>query len=755
MLRRFSARPLLTHLLVITAWTALCLSSVGGLLQAIPSLAFLLLMPGYLTSSLIIGKGRSRLPLQRRLAYSLGQSLLLLMVSGLLLNASYDLFGMSRPLSTIPLTFTIAGISTVLTILAARRGVLGGSLPSFRKNWKKHRRFAPLLLLCLFMPLLATAGAITLNNGGSAGLAMLTFASAAALFLALVWRERDLGRYYPVYLFSAALSLLIGTSLRGWNITGHDVMQEYQVFELTIRHAAWHMNYYQDAYMACLSITILPTILQKLTMIPDPYVYKFVFQLFFAFMAPVLYESLKNFTSRRVALLACFLFITFPTYLTDIMMLNRQETAFLFLALSLMAATDKLLSRSARSLLMLGSLSGMVLSHYSTSYEAVGTFIIGVILSVVWRLYMRRRAPKNLPVYSLSFRLYTLPVVAAVTVLLIGWGSIATQTTTNIAQTVQALSGSISKEFSHRGSSPSQPASLKQFSTSSRETISLPDSAFYPAKVVGSYPLQAAQPTIAPLTNLSKSANLGRGMLSSFYKLIRTGYEMLIALSIPGGILFALVFRRKHKLPLQYIMLGAGSFIMIGVEQAFPVAINYGLARAIQQSLIFTSLPIILLVLWILRILRLSRQAAEKALAVILVCFFLVLSGLLPSISGGYDAALPLSNSGLYYSAYYTHQEEISASQWLVNDAPEGSHVYSDEFARRKLIAYAGIFSQPTMAPAAISKDSYVFLSYGDNKYDQVPVYDGGSLLYYKPPKAFLNSQKNEVFSSTDVTIYK
>jgi uncharacterized membrane protein len=754
MFLKISARPLLTHLLVIAGWTTLCLASVGGMLQAALSLIYLLLVPGYLTSSLIIGKERARLPLQRQLGYYVGQSLLLLMLSGLLLNEAYDLLGYSHPLTLVPLTIMISAISTGLTLLAARRGTLIRRLPKFKKIWKNHIRFLPAILLCICMPVIAAAGAITLNNGGADGLAMLSFAMVGFLFLAFLFRDRDLGRYYPLYLFSAALSLLIGTSLRGWNITGHDVMQEYQVFELTLRHAAWHMNYYQDAYTACLSITILPTILQRLTMISDPFIYKLVFQMFFALMAPILYESFKRFTSRKLALLACFLFITFPTFLMDIMMLNRQETAFLFLALSLMAATDKLLNKKARSLLILSFLSGMVVSHYSTSYEAIGTFIIAIMIGLVWKLFQRRRPDQDQLVDSPSSRLYTTPIVAAVLVLLIGWGSIATQTSSNISQTISSLSSSLSHEFSHSKSTTVSP-SLTQFSEASRQSVNLPNSAYYPAKVVNKYPLKPAQETTAPLTNLSKTVGLKQHLLSSFYGIIKSGYELLIAMSIPGGIFYVLKKRRKFNVPIQYLMLGAGSFIMLGVEQAFPAAINYGLARAIQQSLIFTALPIILLLLYLLKLLRFSSVIAQRFLAVVLVCFFFILSGFLPSLTGGSDPMLALSNSGLYYSAYYTHQEEISAANWLVNDTPKGSQVYSDEFARRKLIAYASIFSQPTLAPDAIPKDSYVYLSYGNNEFDQVPVYDGSALLYYKPPTSFLSNEKNQVYSSSNVTIYK
>src|SRR5215471_15031326 len=102
-------------------------------------------------------------------------------------------------------------------------------------------------------------------------------------------------------------------------------MQEYQVFQLTLQHLTWNMNYYQDAYNACLSITILPTMLQQLTGITSPYIFKFVFQLLFALIAPTIYITLSRYIPRKMALLSTFVFIAFPAFLTDITMLNRQE----------------------------------------------------------------------------------------------------------------------------------------------------------------------------------------------------------------------------------------------------------------------------------------------------------------------------------------------------------------------------------------------------------------------------------------------
>ena len=71
-----------------------------------------------------------------------------------------------------------------------------------------------------------------------------------------------------IYLLS--LSLLLMTSLRGWFVTGHDIQREFRVFELASGQGVWNIESFPDAYNACLSVTILPTIIERTTGISGP-----------------------------------------------------------------------------------------------------------------------------------------------------------------------------------------------------------------------------------------------------------------------------------------------------------------------------------------------------------------------------------------------------------------------------------------------------------------------------------------------------
>ena len=70
-------------------------------------------------------------------------------------------------------------------------------------------------------------------------------------------------------------------------MTGHDIQQEYLVFQLTEFHGHWSMAYFNDPYNACLSITILPTELSRIIQVDSPYIFKLFFQMIFA-LCPVM-----------------------------------------------------------------------------------------------------------------------------------------------------------------------------------------------------------------------------------------------------------------------------------------------------------------------------------------------------------------------------------------------------------------------------------------------------------------------------------
>src|SRR5581483_2541877 len=106
---------------------------------------------------------------------------------------------------------------------------------------------------------------------------------------------------------------------------------EFAVFQSTYNNGLWLIRVATgDPYNSCLSITILPTIVDRITTIPAMYVYKVIYQILFGFGMTSVYLFITKLSDTRKALLGSFVFLSFPTFLDDMPFLDRQETAFIF-----------------------------------------------------------------------------------------------------------------------------------------------------------------------------------------------------------------------------------------------------------------------------------------------------------------------------------------------------------------------------------------------------------------------------------------
>jgi len=757
----------LTPLLVTAVWMFLVMNDGGSRFKIGFSALFLALMPGYYAFRALVGYHLEESKM-KIVSYALGLSVVMLMFIGLAINQFAPMLTNNQaPLSVRHLAWAIGAVTIGLIVVASGRKRVQQKPRTLASFYTAALRAAPVLLVSSVLPVLAIGGAITLNNGGSNWLALTTIGLAALLFIVLVWKKTGVVRYYPAALYGISLAILLGTSMRGWNITGHDVMQEYQVFQLTLQHSAWHMSYYQDAYNACLSITILPTIFQKLTGISDPYVYKFLYQLMFAMIAPIMYFTLRDYVPRRTALLAAFLFITFPTFLTDMTMLNRQEIAILCLALSLQVGLDRLLPPLAKRTFMLLFIVGVVLSHYSTSYITLGVLFVTLLLSVLYgpfaKQFQKRKSIKKVTAkvargFATEKRIYTPAIIIVASVSIYVWGTPITHTSGNIAQTLTGFAKSVPTLF-HKTNAPKPTGTeMDQYLAFVTKNRAFPTNDYYTNAITSTSSVVTTPQATNSETSLLKKLHVPVSVLSSAYDLSRTLYAGFTELLIAVGLILLLIGKVRTKLPRQYILLGCASLLIIGVQVVAPSGvIDYGILRVIQQSLLFLALPIILACFWILGKARVPVLWQTRIVGVMLVLFFLILSGFIPTLTGGYKPVLALNNSGLYYEAYYTHQDEIVADQWLVMNSPKGSRVYADEFARRKMVTYSGsnIFAQPILVPQGIPIDSYVYLSNANTTFNDVPLYYNGDVLSHTVPYAFLNANKNILYNSGQVIIYK
>jgi len=713
-----------------------------------------------------------------RLAVSVVLALGLLMASGLLINTLLPHKQVPRPLSGETLMLIVEGLCVVLGTWVWRRHP-----PVYRLTIPYlHARDFALLGLAGAAVVMAVTGAIRLNNGAGGGLTLcMLVVTLVTLALLVAWRERVHPGVVPAVLYCTALGLLLMTSMRGWYTTGHDIQTEYMVFQLTKNLARWKTSTFPDAYNACISITILPTMIWHWTLVADPYVYKVLFQVLFALCPILVYRLAARMAPEGVALLAAILFMSFVTFFQDMPMLNRQEIAFLFLVSGLLVAANDRLSVRTRQLWFCVFAMGMALSHYSTTYVAIGVLGIGLGLRAgMWpvRRLLGRLAPglaaRVAPVTHQKERYVLGPAVLVfVATVSFGWGAPLTHTSQGLVKTLKAavssvrwdaIVGSKSSDTSYSllaASRKTPSAILADYRAAILEATQADraGSGYYDLDTAERYPAPLAASPRLPLTGLGRwLSSLGLNLPSINYGVRQTSAKVLQILILVGLVAVLLARRKPIRPPPELYYLGVASLMVVGLQVLLPpLSVNYGILRSFEQALV------VLAVFLVAGALALAPRAAPRAgfalAAVVVLAFFASSTGILTQAVGGYGPQLHLNNAGEYYNLYYTHPEEVAAIGWLnlVATGPAGQRaiVQMDPTTRARLQTLTGLETSTDIYPLLIKRDAFVFLSYANIHTGTALAATSAAGVGYDYPVSLLDQNKDLLYASGGARVYK
>ena len=716
-----------------------------------------------------------------RFPLALSLTLLSLMSGGLILNTVLPRLGDPHPLAAVPVlcfvdAFNLAIIAIRPRCLRAsgiRRARLGAG-----EKW--------LISGTVLGVLLAVLGAVRLNNGAGGGLAEVALAVAAIVGIVLMVNA---GRIRPgvlvFCLYGVGLAVLYMTSMRGWYTTGHDIQQEFLVFLKVHASQHWSPSASGTSYDACLSITILPQMLWELTRVATPYVYKVDFPLMFAACPLALYELSRRVFGQRLAIACALLFISFPTFVNDIVFLNRQEVAFLYVSVVLALVFSGAGNLRLRRVLIGLCIVGMVMSHYSTSYVFLATMLVAVAGLSASKLVVRIVATDDRPRHaslnkvtkrarSSRTRLSKRPAVfnwilLAFTCLLVAsWTLVAIQATPtfkqNLRQDLDALIGDssggksldVNYSVTSAGTNSSATDQLKEYRAQLKHEVgSHPvERGYYPSSVVARY-LTPPGPALLLAPTAVGNALLKIGVnphgLNSFLRSLMA--RLLQVFAVLGVVLVLLGWRRSPRVTAEHVYVAIGSIVLLVGSVVLPVlSLNYGLLRMFQQALLVLAPLVIIGVLFLFR--PLGAKWGEVGACVVTAIFFFSLTGLMPQITGSYTPTLSLNNSGEYYENYYTQPQEVSALRWLSSVAAKDSVIQTDEFAASRFQLYTSIYIDPNDFPSIVLRNSYVVLGTDTVRTGISTVGQNGELVDFRYPIAFLKSNKNLIYASNGAEIF-
>ena len=330
--------------------------------------------------------------------FSVGFSVAFLMITGLLINELGPLFGISTPLSTLPLLLIFNGFILACVTLIYFRD------ESFKFWGIKPHEFSPLTLLITIIPILSIIGAMFINIYQNNSLLLFMLIAISLAFIVIVSSKKISSTIYPLTVLMIAIAIVYHSSIvSNYLISlGSDVPSEYFVFKVTESNTHWDSTIFLPnpnlgKYHTMLSITILPTIYSTLFKIDPTWIFKLIFPFIFAFVPLGLYQIWQTYTSKKYAFISAFLLIAQATFYTEMLRLNRQMIAELFFVLLLLILVKKMKPINKTVCFMIFSFA-LVTSHY-----ALATIFLFFISFALVSLTILKRPSRNITVSMVVF----------------------------------------------------------------------------------------------------------------------------------------------------------------------------------------------------------------------------------------------------------------------------------------------------------------------------------------------------------------
>jgi uncharacterized membrane protein len=698
----------------------------------------------------------NRLSFLEWLIYAISLSLSSLMVLGLTVNT----IGLAIhqpvlvPSVLVPSFFVIFFVLVLLSIVRKR------AMPAFHiavdlRSWK-HNVFVCLPLL---FPIVSLMGVVRLNNGGTNLFALVNLVIIAVYEIVMLIKYSTLSSSaYGLNIFCTALALVLSISMRSNFLIGIDIHNEYRVFIGTLSGGLWHPHLYNTTYNACLSITILPTVLKSFIPLSSEFIFKFLMQLFFCLVPVCVYVSSKQLfsrDSRKLAFVAALFFTVQSQFITEFPALIRQEIALLFFALLFMTAASSSLTPTAKKILTLVFGLSMVVSHYSTTYVCLALLIIFMALHYIYGLFYRQ----NTNSLHVSRSLWHIkPLIIAVLLLSsFLWYAETLQSTGGIAQKFEQSFTSFGSFFSsdsrsgfvvstfHIGNLNYNTATLtkleKQRKVSQGYSVATYAHKYTPV------PLQPSGPQVNTQT---------KSVIYNFFNQI---IPLIVKCVVVIGAVYMLYlsFIKKQLSPQAGFMVIGGGILFLLLAILPVISQDYNIERLYQQLLVVLAGAIIFGAQLIAK--KTKEVFFIPLLLLVVVGYFICTSGLANQVAF-HSSNVNLDNNGATYDDTYTTTSEVLGLQWLskqykLNPASISFDRYSILYAD----AYAPMI--PTSAlkqgtlPSEFTKWGYAYASNTNINKDITYDVSGNLVLTYNYPLKFLNYNKNTIYDSNDSRVYR
>lgn len=740
--------------LVLLAVLNVFIFTQGAVLSSIAGIIFLAAFPGVLIQRLLAYRAEF---VWERIVHTVALSISFVLFGGLLVNTILPALNIIRPLEQLPVLISFDVLLLLIITLNAflkketRIFFDGVSLQNVVVKVAHH-------MWLFVLPLSAIVGATMLNNGGSNIVSGVAISAVAVFLLYAVTAEKpSRENFITTGLYCSSLALLLVSSMRSSHVLGWDVNAELQVFRLTQTAAYWSMSHMQDAYNACLSITLLPTVFLNFVHLSDEYMYKFLFQFIFALMPLSVYYFVRTFTNARMAVFATAMLIGNAVFSHGMPALIRQEFGFLYFGLVLLVLFSSGIQSRTRTILAIIYGLSIVVSHYSTTYITVFLFASTVALNFGLS-FAKKVFPRFFPGHvSRSIRLwYVIFLLAG----MLTWGSVITKTANNLSGFIDHSRSNIAESFTYDTWSRAVAQLFTQYPRfenieqyKNRETahfrelhlgMTFYDDEHVEQAVITSKTFAQSPGILGPQTKVFA------GKVFQMLKLVLNNLFIVVGMIL----LIYQWYARKFK-SSEFILLGASGFFALALILVLPDALTqYNIDRLYFQLLVVWATLSVTAGLF--TFLFLPVRTRLITLGTMYVTLMLFYSSFIFSVTGG-PAFVSMNNFGSEYEKFYVHDSEVDAAQWLGNRA-EAVPIFSNSSGYLRLRSHGNVDPHQifmTTLPSMIDKDSYVFLT-RMSTVSGISTYIFYNEEYaYSAPIDFLNNNKDAIYDSGLAKIFR
>ena len=355
------------------------------ILRQVLGFLYLTFVPGILFLGIL---KENNLNLTEVILYSVGLSLSFLMYIGALASFLYPFISIQKPISETPLIYTISFTVVLLCIIFYQQNNKKFELllPNLRNFLSPSTLLFVLPIFLFVLPIfLAVFGAYLLRFHESNFLLLILIVLISLIPFLAIYHVSS--KFYPLLIFSIALSLLLYASAGSPYIRGVDACVELYAANLVKANSLWNPEVPINQN-AMLSIVILRPIYSILLGISLTEAFTLTSPFLFSLVPVALYEIsrrvIKSQSKDEIAFLSCSFFMFFWMFYTTMANLYRQQIAMLFLSLIILLLTDREMKTSIgkKVLLIIFSIS-LVVSHYATAYLYMFILLAALLLSAL------------------------------------------------------------------------------------------------------------------------------------------------------------------------------------------------------------------------------------------------------------------------------------------------------------------------------------------------------------------------------------